>query len=145
MLVLLWLACSSAPAPCEPPTAIPTPKAAGCFVVHNDRLLLVRNATGWSLPAGSMESGEDTRRAAERETLEEAGVRVRAGAVQCVVPSRHFVAHQCERLDDAPPEHDGVETFDARFMSLDEVTAIPEGDWRYPAQRSAYEAALRLP
>lgn len=53
------------------------------FVVRGDELLLVKrlNDPGkgkWSLPAGFVEADEDPARAAERETVEETGISIKA-------------------------------------------------------------------
>ena len=57
-------------------------------VIFDDRnrVLLVRRASpplegAWSVPGGALELGETLRRAAEREALEETGLRVEAGDV----------------------------------------------------------------
>jgi 8-oxo-dGTP diphosphatase len=70
--------------------AHPDPKVAvGVFCVHEGALLLVRQRHGrgrgsWSLPGGHLDAGEDPRSAAQRETLEEAGLVVTAGGVRDV-------------------------------------------------------------
>src|SRR5260364_117457 len=61
----------------------------GALPVWGDQVLLCRRAIEprygfWTLPAGFMELGETTAQAARRETLEEAGARVR-----CI----YFIAH----------------------------------------------------
>ena len=60
--------------------------AVGAVVMHEDKVLLVlRNqapAKGmWAIPGGSVELGETMKRAAEREIMEETGLRIRAGEV----------------------------------------------------------------
>lgn len=56
--------------------------AAGALVVRNYQLLLLRhqNATYdfWAPPGGGVDGNEELAAAAERETFEEAGIRVRA-------------------------------------------------------------------
>lgn len=60
--------------------------AVGAVVFHKDKVLLVlRNkppAEGmWAIPGGSVELGETLQAAAEREVLEETGLRVQAGRI----------------------------------------------------------------
>jgi len=68
------------------------PKVAVAVVVEQaDRILLIRRrgnpeAGKWSVPAGFMDAGEDPRRAAEREALEETGLVVRAGDLWDLYP-----------------------------------------------------------
>lgn len=60
----------------------PDPKVASAVLVEQDgKILLVRRALDpekgkWTLPAGFIDAGEDPARAAERECLEETGLRV---------------------------------------------------------------------
>lgn len=61
----------------------PDPKVAAAVLIEKgDRILLVRRNVDprrgkWTLPAGFIDAGEDPRRAAERECLEETGLKVR--------------------------------------------------------------------
>jgi ADP-ribose pyrophosphatase len=58
--------------------------AVGAVVIHEGRVLLVKRgkppAEGlWAIPGGSVEIGETLQTAAEREILEETGIRIKAG------------------------------------------------------------------
>ena len=64
----------------------------GAVVLRGDKVLLVCRAQDpckgeWTFPGGLVELGETLREAAERETYEETGIRVRAGEVLEVVDS----------------------------------------------------------
>lgn len=70
------------------------PKVAAAVLVERDgRVLLARRVNEpfrglWTLPAGFVDAGEDPARAAERECLEETGLRVRTTGVLEVVSGR---------------------------------------------------------
>jgi ADP-ribose pyrophosphatase YjhB (NUDIX family) len=71
----------------------PTPKVdVRAVVFRGEELLLVRERRSghWTLPGGWADAGDTPSHAAERETLEESGYRVRAGKVLAVLDkSRH--------------------------------------------------------
>ena len=55
----------------------------GAVVFREDRVLLIRRGQApaknlWAIPGGSVEIGETLQQAAEREILEETGIRIRA-------------------------------------------------------------------
>ncbi len=57
--------------------------AVGAIVFENDRVLLVRRGQPpakelWAIPGGKVKLGETLQQAAEREILEETGIRIRA-------------------------------------------------------------------
>ena len=58
--------------------------AVGAVVFKDERVLLVRRGQPpsedlWAIPGGSVEIGETLQEAAEREILEETGIKIRAG------------------------------------------------------------------
>ena len=63
-----------------------TPRVAvGAIVFKGNEVLLVRRANPpsrdvWAIPGGNVKLGESLQQAAEREILEETGVRIHAGA-----------------------------------------------------------------
>jgi len=63
----------------------PAPRVAvGAVVIRAGSVLLVRRGKApsdgqWAIPGGSVELGETLQQAAEREILEETGIRIRAG------------------------------------------------------------------
>src|SRR5580704_3352673 len=99
------------------------------------RFLLVEereHGGGWYLPAGRVEPGESLAVAAQRETLEEAGIRIRITGVlrfeHSVFPDGNarvrviFVGHPA---DDTPPKAQPDEhTLRAAFFTLDEIRAL---------------------
>ena len=102
--------------PIDIPTERPRPKrplslGAGTVVVHNERVLLVRNIYGvtkgrYLLPAGRVNAGELPDQTAVRETFEETNLRV---AIEGLIGLRLWV------LDD--DEHNYFFMFHARLLS----------------------------
>ncbi len=67
--------------------------AAAALVEREGSILLVRRVNEpsrglWTLPAGFVDAGEDPRRAAERECLEETGLEVRVTRLLEVIPGQ---------------------------------------------------------
>ncbi|HEU5382904.1 MAG TPA: NUDIX hydrolase [Ktedonobacteraceae bacterium] len=116
---------------------------AGTVVVDQERVLLVRNRYGvtrgrYLLPAGSVQPGELPDRAAERETLEETGLRVRVTGLLGVriwakENGEHnyffmFAATLLSPLSELRPNLDEVD--DARFFTRAELAALgPDETW----------------
>ena len=112
--------------------------AVGALVLHDNAVLLVKrgNAPGkgqWAIPGGSVHLGEHLTRAAERETLEETGVRIRAEEVvhtfdliqkdsdQAVRYHYVIVDYACRYLSGQPVP--GDDALDARWVKIGALDA----------------------
>lgn len=116
---------------------------AGTLVVDQERVLLVRNRYGvtkgrYLLPAGRVKIGELPDRAAERETLEETGLRVQVTGLLGVrivaqTNGEHnyffmFAATLLSPASELRPNLDEID--DARFFSRAELAALsPDETW----------------
>jgi ADP-ribose pyrophosphatase YjhB (NUDIX family) len=101
---------------------------AGCLPVWKDQILLCKRAIEprhglWTLPAGFMENDESTVEAAMRETMEEAGARVKVRDLYTMISLPHinqvymmFLADMTD-TDFAP----GEESLEAELFSESEI------------------------
>lgn len=126
---------------------------AGSVVVDQERVLLVRNRYGvtkgrYLLPAGRVHAGEMPDRAAERETLEETGLRVqvtgllgiRIWAMENSIHNYFFMfqAKLLSAASELQPALDEVD--DARFFTRAELAALGPSDTWAGALAVAYKA-----
>ncbi|MCB1556000.1 MAG: NUDIX hydrolase [Alphaproteobacteria bacterium] len=113
--------------------------AARALVVHDRRLLLVREKSGfWTMPGGRSDYGEDIRACARREAWEETGLHIEIEEIFAIsefyYPARDFHVVQTlfyARLSDdviLPPSWTdrGGMVQERRFFSLAEVRQLDE-------------------
>jgi 8-oxo-dGTP pyrophosphatase MutT (NUDIX family) len=141
----------------EPGAPVATCVVPCAFVAVRDitgRLLLVRRCdTGdWELPGGRVEPGESASDAAVRETAEESGITVEiTGLVGIYTDPGHVIANPRTGLVRQPfavcfharprsgsPGGDDVETSDARWIAIGDISALPI----HPAMRIRIAHAL---
>jgi len=112
----------------------------GTLATWEGRILICRRAIEprsgyWTLPAGFLEQGETARAGAERETLEEAGARVRTSTLLALYDLPHIAQihlfYLAELLD--PDLAPGLESSEARLVEPAEIPwrelAFPTIDW----------------
>lgn len=115
-------------------------------LVHDGRVLLLRNARGeWDLPGGRPDSGEDFKAALRREVREETGLDVEVGArvdehLFEVLPGAfvRIVAYAC-RLNGLATATISSEHLEMRWVPAAEVAPAIDG-YRLPA---GYLGAIR--
>jgi 8-oxo-dGTP diphosphatase len=123
-------------------------------VEHEGRYLIGLRPAGvplaglWEFPGGKLEPGETPAAAAERECLEETGLRVRAGAAYPLVEQQcthgllrlHFFA--CALIDAPSLASQSWPAVPERFRW---VIAEELGDYEFPAANAGLLEVLRRP
>jgi 8-oxo-dGTP diphosphatase len=112
----------------------------GAIVVREGKVLLVKRAAPpsrglWAIPGGSLELGETLQSGAEREILEETGIRIRAGApiyafdfLEYDASDRlqyHFVVVDMEAEYVAGEVQAADDALDARWVSPEDLEGMP--------------------
>ena len=140
------------------PTEHPRPRrplsiGAGAIVIHEERVLLVRNIRGvtrgrYLLPAGRVNPDELPDQAAARETFEETGLRVEIEGLMGVRlwvmdDGEHnyffmFCAKLLSPISDLRPDPNEID--DARFFSREEMQALTVDETWAGAIAIAYKA-----
>jgi ADP-ribose pyrophosphatase YjhB (NUDIX family) len=124
--------------------AAPTPVGA-LAIIRDDagRILFVhqtyRSDDGWSVPGGFLKRNEEPRDAAVRETREEVGLEVRAGALLAVGRGEWGdirIAYACEPVDGRAPTT-SAEVDRIAYFAPEEVPPLP------PALRAFILEAVR--
>ena len=131
----------------------PLSLGAGALVVHDHRVLLVRNIRGvtrgrYLLPAGRVNPGELPDQAAARETFEETGLRVEIEGLMGVRlwvmddgEHNYFFMFRAKLLSPISDLHpDPNEVDDARFFSREEMQALTVDETWAGAIAIAYKA-----
>lgn len=108
------------------------------------RVLVVRHANGgvWVLPGGAVEPEETPADAAVREVFEETGVEVELTGLLGAFGGPEYVVEYANGdrtsylmvvfagvVRAGSPRPDGVETVETRFVTRDELAALPQGRW----------------
>jgi ADP-ribose pyrophosphatase YjhB (NUDIX family) len=124
---------------------------ARAFVVHEGKVLLVREATDlkWSLPGGWVEVNESLRESVEREVWEESGLRCRARRLLAVWDrDRHGhtpLAVHCYKLVvycevvEIGAFSDNSETLEAGFFAVDDLPELSLGRVTPTQIRTAFQ------
>lgn len=109
--------------------------SAGAVVLHEQRILFIRQAKGhslagqWSIPWGLVDEGEMPEDAALRETVEESGITAAVdgllGIQNLLSPGWIGVIFACHAVA-GEPTSDGVETDRTAFFSLEEILSFAE-------------------
>jgi len=109
----------------------------GCFVEHDDKILLLQRATHksepgtWVIPGGKVDPGETREQAARRELLEETGIALDGGiefvaSVFVKFSTYHFTYNMFRtRVKDQPKvTHNPDEHGHARWVTRKEALAM---------------------
>lgn len=112
----------------------------GAIVVKEGKVLLVKRAAApsrglWAIPGGSLELGETIQSGAEREILEETGIRIRAGVpvytfdfLEYDANNRlqyHFVIVDVEAEYVSGEIRAADDALDARWVSPEDLDGMP--------------------
>lgn len=112
----------------------------GAIVVKEGKVLLVKRAAApsrglWAIPGGSLELGETIQSGAEREILEETGIRIRAGVpvytfdfLEYDTHNRlqyHFVIVDVEAEYVSGEIQAADDALDARWVSPEDLEGMP--------------------
>lgn len=107
-------------------------RAAGCLLIRNGKVLLVRHTYGDAkdkllIPGGYSHIGEQPERTAERELFEETKITATAGDLVSMrfTPDSWFAVFLMEYVS-GEPTSDAKENSEVVFMDIDEACTHPE-------------------
>lgn len=128
----------------------------GCYILNDKGEILLTKTIGkwgdaWNIPAGRQECGEKIGETAEREALEEVGIRAKFDRIICVLdiinppdyPRKiHILGIQCllHVEGDQQPKIDGTEISEAKWVSIADALA---GEL-HPLTREGIETLVQL-
>ncbi len=125
----------------------------GAVVFQKDHVLLVQRknepaAGQWAIPGGKLEYGETLKQAAERETFEETGVRIKAGSVVHVFeifePVHYVIIDlSADFLGGEPTAAD--DALNARWVSAAELAAMPVNEHTLFLLRTKFNFSATYP
>ena len=107
---------------------------AGCLVVHQDQLMVVKRRFGddLDLPGGTSDQGETARCTAFRETFEETGHIVQVGKWLATLGDGYRLYHCTTATPKMPlTVHDTIEIREAFWRRTEQLS--PD-EWRFPEQ-----------
>ena len=139
-IILLLCGCGETAPPCQNAAQSPVAPSAGCLVVTDRGVLLVRDWTGSvALPGGSVRPGESAQCGAEREVFEETGLSVVAGE-SAKSFDNGFQLFWCKVAVPAEPSiHRPLEIRQIIWWQPAEARFI---EWRYPRQGDQIRALI---
>ena len=139
-IILLLCGCGETAPPCQNAAQSPVAPSAGCLVVTDRGVLLVRDWTGSvALPGGSVQPGESAHCGAEREVFEETGLVVVASDTARRFENG-FQLFWCEVAAPAEPTiHRPLEIRQIIWWQPHEARFI---EWRYPRQGDQIQALI---
>ena len=139
-IILLMCGCGKVAPPCQNAAQSFGSPSAGCLVVTDRGVLLVRDWTGSvALPGGSVRPGESAQCGAEREVFEETGLSVVAGE-SAKSFDNGFQLFWCEVAVPAEPSiHRPLEIRQIIWWQPAEARFI---EWRYPRQGDQIRALI---
>jgi 8-oxo-dGTP pyrophosphatase MutT (NUDIX family) len=127
---LLLGACADAP-PCPYRETGPEAPSAGCLVIRERQLLVVRQADGKiNVPGGKSHAGEPARCTAYREAWEETGLDLQPAELLRVFDTG-FHLYRCELHPDSGAI-DRPRPLEIREAFFVDAAALGTLDWRYP-------------